>query len=154
METTETPPRIPRPATDDPEQVKALMIAALASNACMGIVQAAIGLLADPEQRPDDAELWEVSRATHEKWLESDPKYAETVAFLEKVGLKAQREGHWMAGLSLMSDDAAIWKAMLPVFAAKEKATDATKTSSPFEGKSTEELQALLENRKIKIVGA
>lgn len=144
------------PATQNELKAKAMMLQAMARNDVMGVPFAAITTIADTEKWSDDTELFEISFATHEKWLESDPDYAKTIQWLESVGMKAQRQGHWLSGLSMMGEDASVWKAMAAIFEKMDKAkpaADAT-TASPYAGMDTDQLLAVLQSKEASILRA
>lgn len=149
-----------RSAIESPETealCKQLMIRAMCSNDVLGIPIAAMQYLSDPTKWEDGVDLWEVSFATHARWLESDPEYAKTILWLEKEGFKAQRQGHWACGLGMMAEDPQVWKGMLGEFARVENELKKPQNEqkSPFDGLSDELLLKIREElnaKKMKVV--
>lgn len=143
------------PATKNEAKAKAFMLQAMARNDVMGVAFAAIEAIGDAEKWDDATELFDLSFATHEKWLESDPDYAKSVQWLEAAGLKAQRQGHWLSGLSMMGEDASVWKAMAAIFEKLDKAKPAVDApANPYADKTLEELQEILKSKEIRVMKA
>lgn len=147
MENEDRPPL--RSAKESPYEVKELMIRAMASNACMGIVQAAIGVL--------EEHGWSLTRMLHEIWMDEDRHYRETIEKLQEVGKKAQKDGCIMAALSMMPDDAQILKWMLTNFVgiAPEPKTGEKTAKSKFEEMDEAELLAKFrefQGKNLKVV--
>ena len=151
METTRTL----TPATKNEAKAKAMMLQAMARNDVTGVAFAAITTIGDAEKWDDETELFDLSFATHEKWLESDPDYAKSIQWLEAAGLKAQRQGHWLSGLSMMGEDASVWKAMAAIFEKLDKAKPASEApANPYADMSLEELQQLLQAKEARVMRA
>ena len=147
MENEEKPPL--RSAKESPHEVKELMVRAMASNAAMGIVQAAIGIL--------EENGWQLTRMLHEMWMEDDPNYRQTIEKLQEVGKKAQKEGCLMAALSMMSDDPQILKWMLQNFVGivPDTKTGEKPAKSKFEDMDEAELLAKFrefQGKNLKVV--
>lgn len=148
MEDIEDKPEL-RSATEEPATVKELMVRAMASNECMGIVQAAISAVAEAG--------WHLTRMLHENWLEEDEDYARIIQRLEEVGRKAQKEGVLMSALSMMADDAQILKWMLQNFSgiSSEGKPQETGKKSRFEELTDEEVVKLwqeMQKKNLKVV--
>ena len=151
METT----RPLTPATKNEPKAKAMMLQAMARNDVMGVAFAAITTIGDPEKWDDDTELFDLSFATHEKWLESDPDYAKSIQWLEAAGLKAQRQGHWLSGLSMMGEDASVWKAMAAIFEKLDKAKPTAEApANPYAEMDTAQLLATLQAKEARVMKA
>ncbi len=143
------------PATQNEAKAKAFMLQAMARNDVMGVAFAAITSIGDHNQWDDETELFDLSFATHERWLENDPDYAKSIQWLETAGLKAQRQGHWLSGLSMMGEDASVWKAMAAIFEKIDKAKpSADAPANPYADKTLEELQQLLQAKETRIMKA
>lgn len=148
-------PRTLTPATKNEPKAKAMMLQAMARNDVMGVAFAAITTVGDAEKWDDETELFDLSFATHEKWLESDPDYAKSIQWLEAAGLKAQRQGHWLSGLSMMGEDASVWKAMAAIFEKLDKAKPTADTpANPYADMSLEDLQQLLQAKEARVMRA
>ena len=151
METTRTL----TPATKNEPKAKAFMLQAMTRNDVMGVPFAAIEAVGDAEKWDDDTELFDLSFATHEKWLEADPDYAKSIQWLEAAGLKAQRQGHWLSGLSMMGEDASVWKAMAAIFEKLDKAKPTGEApANPYADMSLDELQQLLQAKEARVMKA
>ena len=151
METT----RPLTPATKNEAKAKAMMLQAMARNDVMGVAFAAITTVGDPEKWDDETELFDLSFATHEKWLESDPDYAKSIQWLEAAGLKAQRQGHWLSGLSMMGEDASVWKAMAAIFEKLDKAKPTAEApANPYAEMDTAQLLATLQAKEARVMKA
>lgn len=144
-------------ATENPTEAKAMMLKAMCSNDVLGIPIAAMQRCSDAAKWADDAVLYQIEFSTHAEWMLHDDAYSKRVIWLEKEGLKAQKQGHWACGLGMMADDAQIWKTMLAEFnrleAGMKKPENEEK--SPFEGIETEvllEALNLIRQKNIKAV--
>ena len=150
----ETPRKL-TPATKNEAKAKAFMLQAMARNDVMGVAFAAIEAIGDAEKWDDQTEIFDLSFATHEKWLESDADYAKSIQWLEAAGLKAQRQGHWLSGLSMMGEDASVWKAMAAIFEKLDKAKPAADApANPYADMDTAQLLATLQAKEGRVMKA